>query len=606
MTSTTDSHTPAPQSHPVRNQVAGLLRDAVRSSDGGAAPDAWIATAWSALDATMLGTRDATLCRFALEQVAGHSAIQQAMARSRAALPDVVAELGEVGLAPELLRWAIESWAAALDRRVADDRSSLSSAHGLLVPHLAVAQSEWPLPVAHPLDRLVAQLAGEQAVPAYLYLRDTAEGAIRVMWSALLWDGLCFLESRADGLAGLSERSASSLRVLLDHMVGGTFSMGAAVHVMLGADTHAEGALAALGAELPPDSASAALAALVAEQPTLANALRRLAGWRNADPGHGTLGREARLLELLTGRSTHKPVADLAVVLETLGLWLGALQRIHSDWPSLTDARVWKSSGEREGIPAPIAFRDRAPLLLTERFVPGALQLRDVLGGERRNHRYEAFPVAIAERLARTLPGAGPLDLSSRDEEEALQLAGRLHQDRQVDTPLLATLLAQLSASSGWQAVVGPAGTGKSFLLRQLLDHLADVGSLPEREGRWRSLHFSAVPGTGFAAGDIAFRFNQQLHEAGVTFPRDARGARLRLTTDATEAAQFWEGLLAHPDNHALRLVVVVDGLDEMHGDGERRGLELLPRLTASGGPDGSCWRAPLLMRIPGSLEHAA
>ncbi|MCB9610273.1 MAG: hypothetical protein H6716_27040 [Polyangiaceae bacterium] len=599
---------PASSVAAVRHHIAERLREAVMTN-GGAPPATLVSVAWLPMDTAHPRTLEATLCRLALELVAGHELVAVALVLPERALPDVVADLGGAGLAPELLRWALESWASALGRRIAASGPSLLEAHALLGAWRERATASWPLPVAHPLDRLVDHLGNQRPVAAYLFLRDTAEGVVRVMWSALLWDVLTFLEDRPDGLAGLDDRCAASCRMVLDHMVGGAFSMGAAVYQLFGRDAKTEGLLAVLGPQLVQGSLSAVLATVATptKQPSaLEKALRNLADWRNADLGHGTLGREERLVELLGGRANnYQPVAMLASVLDALGPWLTEVQHAYKEWPSLLAARSWTSLGEeREGIPAPIAFRGRAPLLLTERFVPGGLQLRDIVGGGRQNHRYDGFPSALAERLARTRPGAAPLDLSPLEADEARVLATRLYEDRRVVTPLLSTLHRQLGRSPRWQAVVGPAGTGKSFLVRQLLDQLRESGSLPHLDGQWLALHFSAVPGAGFSVSDVVHNLNRQLSDAGAHLPQDARGGNMRLTGDADQDLAFWQALLAAPGNQALRVLVVIDGLDEMHGDLRRRGLQCLPQSGHEGDVIGQRARVVVSFRAQAELER--
>lgn len=319
---------------------------------------------------------------------------------------------------------------------------------------------------------------------------------------------------------------------------------------------------------------SAALHDFLSADTKLGASFQRLREWRNTDLGHGLVGREERLIEIfdLSSRharhARHEPVRHLARVLQGLSSWLAETQRrlLELGWPTLGGLPE-APAAERVPAPDPVAFLgDGAHLRVLERVTPSHLYLRDILTSELDKQPRQLDHRHLVELLTQ-LDESDPLDPTYRTLELAEE-AESAAACRAMKTPLVDRLL-ELVPEHRIIAVTGGAGAGKSVLSRQLAREVRE-GALPER---WVVLAWFAQPGLPFSRASLPGPLEQQVRAAGLLPVVDEGGAPRSLPSDPEGMAE-WFGQLSIR-NRGTRFLLVLDGLEEMHGEQPLDGLPL-------------------------------
>ncbi len=492
-----------------------------------------------------------------------------------AVLPDVSVEARylDPSLSTEDVAAALRVWTHALGR----EGRPVTIGHAYAVPlersreaHEAVRGA--PILVSHPLTQMIAGLEARNAHAAYLNLKDSAEGVVRLMWLLLIRETMQAALAEED-LRSLDPGARQALRDLMARVAGRSFSLGDAVRLLVG--TRADGGDSVIsrlcaGPWSETLHFSCELESEVA-QPGVRKGLLNLADWRNKDVGHGIIGGERRLHRLLRHDDPGEPdpVQDLAHVLIGLAPWLegvGGWAR-GLGWPQELDPRPEHAS---TGAPEPIAWvGGGAPLWVLDGMERDSLRVLDVLsGGRSRRQRWKGTN-ELADMLARAAEDSLPLDedMQGRDRRDAAARA--TWESRRWSTPLR-DRIAEATDTHRFVHVVGGGGTGKSFLLREVERRLTDQGGTQQNT---IVVAFRGHAGIATSSAILLSSIYAALKgQAGVRAPREPSDA---LMIPEVATAGIWWRALAE-GNPSTRFILLVDTLEEMVAK-ENTALDVLP-----------------------------
>ena len=285
-----------------------------------------------------------------------------------------------------------------------------STARQALIPFLprslAGARREpWPLPVEAPLTHLDEALAQGQPGIAVAKIREIAEGAVRVAYTAFVYETFALLRI-PECARRLGDARRQAVRSLFRQLDGRRFSFGPAVSLLAAKTRHPEppSPLAVLAPALQrakPDCFSIDWLDAQQRDSKIAAALRWLVTWRNKVYAHGTVGSPDRYARLFDRRalgsagwtatlprkaaSDASPLPALLVFLRALRPWLAASGRKVTEWgwPTLEDSKRWRETATLMPNPGLIAYRGGArPLYLLDHIERDKLVLFDVISGE--------------------------------------------------------------------------------------------------------------------------------------------------------------------------------------------------------------------------------
>lgn len=502
-----------------------------------------------------------------------HSAVKNARnGRNKdGTLPDVTVEARhrDPSLTAEDISAAQQVWVDALARAghsvvlghpYADPLERLRDAHS--AAHAA------PILVSHPLGKLIEALEGRSPVAAYVYLRDTAEGVVRLAWLLLVRETLEAALAEPD-LSALDPTDRKPIASLMGSISSSSFSLGQAVWLLGGRGDGSNSVLAQLcrgpwaahlrfSGELYSDL----------KEGDLSKHLKNLATFRNKDFGHGIIGNEHRLHRLLKhGATDYHPVSDVASLLVGLALWFNDVGDWAHElgWPGLFDPTLEKES---TAAPQPIAWLGGgAPLWVLDKMERDCLRVLDVLdGGGSKKKKWPGITklAELLEQVAgRPLPphedmnGLERLDAGARATWEA----------RKWSTPLTERVHRALQQHAFIQ-VVGTRGTGKSFLLREVERTL------------WKQLDSVVLAFRGHAGIAIdSAKLLSSLFFALKNTDKDIRkpvGPSGEEIIPDVSSAHAWWSKLADGNPH-LSFVVLLDALEDMVAKDQSL-LSVLPR----------------------------
>ncbi len=440
----------------------------------------------------------------------------------------------------------------------------------------------WPLIVDLPLYWLGCALGCDRPGDVYLRLRDACEGVVRLMWAVSILDAI-ELSANAAALAG-SSPEAEARRDAVERVLASTtrsgFSPGEALELLTRPTDGAQPVLERLATAAHQCLADPWTPALQRAWSASRQARRgaiQFVDWRNKEVGHGVADMEDAFVRRLThGHQGVAPAIDIAAgMLGGLGGWLGALQArlARLGWPSLAEwaagtGRHAKASGRRAitGAPSPVAWLGRpeqspecGPYWVLDGARRGEVVLLDPLHNVRVAAPRAELPRKVLDLVRRASWRLDPLELSSAGVKAAQEHLERTFEARQVRTAATDKLADVVEQKPGWHLVTGPAGVGKTFLLRQLIGEL---------HGKAFVLKAFTVPGgsASLRAMLVEMTSPNSLDTAGLEAVRDHEGAPQRMPDPAgeVEAAHAWWRKLADQARRRGRpLVVVLDGLEE-------------------------------------------
>ena len=437
-------------------------------------------------------------------------------------------------------------------------------------------EAAWPLVVEHPLSGLVGALRRRDWALAFLLLRDTAEGVGRVVWAMLIYE-----VSVALRLGTLPHNAHAALEALAESVLAG-FTFSAPLALLEGPACSVANSLRACGLELT---------AGLADERRWRSPLRELGRWRNADLGHGLVGSPERLADLLTPSPGVPSLLDQAVtLLEAVAPFLESVQNTRS-WPvegqldipdelvPLSEPVAWQGAGQAlwllEAAQPPRGRRGGAD-------PDGRVRvwLRGVLDGRRIDIEGKVPLLQLAGAAIQAARPLGDPLQSGRGvvpQEVRAALAREEQRRRNLRTKvpeLVGRVRALLPAEGvGPAAAVGPAGSGKSWLLEAIRS--APGNGAGGRAGRPLVLFVRTAPGFPLGAGNVVRQLCDGLDAAGRTI--QLPGGRWPATTDT---GAWWASFLEL--NEHLPVLVVLDGLDEARGSDGAEIVGVLP-LDAAG-----------------------
>ncbi len=502
------------------------------------------------------------------------------------------------------------------ERRVRDELASVLPSAGRSRGCPGTRVEAWPLIVELPLYWLGRALGHDRPGEVYLRLRDACEAVVRLMWAASVLDAV-ELAKRPEFLADAKAQRAAepehqprtadelgkakvNARTLLDlvrevlhSVVHSAFSPGDALRMLTFSSKPGNSVLHRLseamqsidGAWTPP------LAAAWEGSQAARKAAQQFRRWRNLEVGHGVAGSPGDLVERLTTARGGVP-AGVSIARDLfvgLGPWLATVQeRMKSlGWPRLDqwlEGTEWADEGAAVhdrlfGAPIPIAWfgrpegaLERGPYWVLDGQRQKALALLDLLHNGRTNAPSEDIPRTMLDLVERASWRLDPLDVSYAEVQAAGGHAESTFKERQVRTPATTELVNAVLAKPGWHLVTGPAGVGKTFLLRQL------VAEVRERTFVLRAF---TVPGVPHSLCTMLEHMTAQeaLQRAGLEPVVGDEGAIATMPTHHSaidEAHAWWKELAGQARDRQRPLVVVLDGLEETTA-GDAWALGLLP-----------------------------
>jgi hypothetical protein len=428
-----------------------------------------------------------------------------------------------------------------------------------------------PILVSHPLTQLIAGLEAHNPHAAYVNLKDTAEGVVRLAWLLLVRETLEAARETED-LRSLNPATRRALGDLMERVAGRSFGLGEAVRLLAG--TRSDGGDAVLaqlcgGPWRERLHFSSDLQVEVA-QSGLRKRLLGLSDWRNKDVGHGIIGGEHRLHRLLRhdDPGDPDPVEDLVQLLTGLARWLedvGAWAR-SSGWPDDLDARSGEASA---GAPEPIAWvGGGAPLWVLDAMERDSLRVLDVLSGGRSRRQPWRGTKELADMLARAAQDSLPLDEDMQGRERLDAAARAKWESRRWATPLR----DRIAEATDWHRfvhVVGGGGTGKSFLLREVERR----STVQAGEQNTIVVAFRGHAGVATSSAIVLSSLYAALKgHAGVRAPREPSDALM--IPEVATAGTWWRALAE--GNPSTQFVLLVDALEEMDAK-EHTALDVLP-----------------------------
>jgi tetratricopeptide (TPR) repeat protein len=439
-----------------------------------------------------------------------------------------------------------------------------------------------PISLRRQVERCLDAIDGDEAVAAVWFLKDASEATARLLFVVGAAEVLRLDPAKGSGWLdeGKGEEKSpfpDSLRDLARFIRYNRFpSFGNLLW-------HLTHSIVKNARVAGPASASALLAELWAKGPEYR--LVQLKAWRNDFHGHGALGNAENAAKNLENNLGH-----LAKIFESLApLWpklTAAAEAVLAagppdgaslrpllellDGPENVPRQMWIFDSADE---AKAQFQYRSALDLTARKVSRA----EIAGPELQAVETLAEDPEWRGRPMTVDPGAGGLETGWLQHVVDLRFAGY---DKGVYTEpkyLRREVEARLdSRTSGAERIVGPAGSGKSFLVRGLVDRWRNqLGEgnrrrkdEEEAEGRnWVILPYFAVPGRG---AEENFFINRVFREFGKEEERLKKGRGGYLTLPDPGQPPSGNGLgewlkeLATLNPGIDRIILIVDGLDEI------------------------------------------
>jgi CheY-like chemotaxis protein len=425
---------------------------------------------------------------------------------SEGALPDLSAEArGTVHL--RYLEWAATVVSEATGRPTAGaGRPAVVGARALVS-----SAGAWPNVVSDPFVRFVEYQAEMRHFAAGIYLRETSEAVLRLIWLMLIHRAWATVVAMPGAPSSDVERAAV---LLLQSVRAHSFSQGVALTMLV------EQRVLPLwqidGAPLPH------------RDRILWAQLRTLVKWRN-DVAHGPTGDEDDF-----ARSVEEAGNRLVVLLGHADRWL----RIVKAW--LGRAQHPGLDREWEGCPEPIFWMDRSQAtFMLERIVPTGLLVRSLQD----NTTQVIRPEPDFDGILRWSAFA-----ANEDRGEAIGPADEL----EAPTALVEAVVGALAAGRS-VGLTGATSSGKTSVLDLVGKALDDAG--------WVALRFLRT-----AAGHVG-----TLEEVRDSVARQARRSPLRvppalarehpLPVDPGGCADWFAKIRAA--NPRARIALLVDALDE-------------------------------------------
>lgn len=447
-----------------------------------------------------------------------------------------------------------------------------------------------PFPVREHVARLAVMMEEQQPAGAVWHLKDSVEAVARLCFVATTAELLRLDTVRGSWWLEEPEDCPEPLRELARFVRYNPYpSLGALVARLRDLVVPNR----ALGGTAGP---TALLAEVWPGRGGVGGALEELRDWRNGYHGHGALGDSERAV-----REVVHQLPRLAHLLEALVRFFAAARLgcepllEGEEWPR-DEAPELAPSGARgislrpllELLALPGSLRPRLGALEGGDARRPRLNFRTLVDGqERRLSRsaVESPELAAVEALAerRELPPAG------EEHIEAIPIGRLLHLEEARFADFSSALYTEPtylvdeiervveSARAGALRLVGPAGCGKSFLVRGLVARWRRVRP-------WLVLPFYAQPGKGAEPAALVDRLSTECTESvddlkshGLFLNKPERPPRV-------EALGEWLGQLLRFNPGVERLVVVLDGLDEIRPREDQADLTaILPRELPDG-----------------------
>ncbi len=342
--------------------------------------------------------------------------------------------------------------------------------------------------------------------------------------------------------------------------------------------------------DCPQDGLVRELVALWEGHNGVGSELQRLKNWRNSFHGHGVLGDGARAAREVCGQ--------LPRVVRVLDQLAPFNKRVHLECEELIEEDTLAPTHGGGLIPTGAPGLSLRPLveLMEFRGASGTrVALLDGVNPNRQSLRYRTPITGLSEYCPRGRLGSVELEaieelargaktlVAPQDQEDEFIPLGWLEHVKSVrfadfdrasftnPSYLVDAVESAIQESSkGALRIVGPAGSGKTFLTRVLVDRW-------RRQNPWLVLPYYAQPGVGTDVATFLEFMNAGCYESSM--PLLEFGISLTKPSGQPDAADLFGWLAATRQESDLeRVVVIIDGLDEIRPRTGRTTLaDLLP-----------------------------